>query len=83
MEFDTNFVYNVWNPKLDGMKVFYADNIEELKSCVESGDLSKMDYIHYSENEASPFAPEREAGDLNCKFVYFDPQYKSKIANQK
>ena len=83
MEFDMNFVYNAWNPKLDGMKVFYADDIEQLKCCVESGDISKMDYIHYSENEEKPFAPEWECGALNCKLIYWDPDYKSKIANQK
>ena len=83
MKFDMNFVYGAWDPKLDGMKVFFADNIEELQRLVESGDISKMDYIHYSENEEKPFAPEWDCGALNCKLIYWDPDYKSKIANQK
>ena len=83
MKFDMNFVYSAWAPEFDGEKVFYADDIDQLKCCVESDDLSKMDYIHYSENEEKPFAPEWECGELNCKLIYWDPDYKSKIANQK
>ena len=83
MKFDMNFVYSAWAPEFDGEKVFYADDIDQLKCCVESDDLSKMYYIHYSENEEKPFAPEWECGELNCKLIYWDPDYKSKIANQK
>ena len=82
MEFDMNFVYNAWAPELDGEKVFFADNIEKLKRLVKSGDISEMDYVHYSEDEEKPFAAEWDCGDTCSKLVYWDPDYIAK-ANQK
>ena len=61
-EFDMNFVYSAWAPELDGEKVFFADNIEELQRLVKSGDISEMDYVHYSEDDEKPFGAEWDCG---------------------
>ena len=83
MKFEMNFVYSAWDPNFDGERVFYADDIDELRCYVESDDLSKTDYIHYSEGDEKPFGTEWDCGAASYKLIYFDPDYKSKIANQK
>ena len=82
MEFDMNFVYSAWAPEFDGERVFFADDIDELKRLVKSGDISEMDYVHYSEDDDKPFASEWDGGDSCYKLIYWDPDYVVK-ANQK
>lgn len=78
MKFDMNFVYSAWAPEFDGEKVFFADNIEELQRLVESGDISEMDYVHYSEDEEKPFGAEWDCGETRSKLIYWDPDYIAK-----
>lgn len=82
MEFNTKFVHYMWDVKLDGVKAFYADDIEQLKHYVEFDDRERCGYIHFSFEKASPFAVEDEAQGRHFKFVYYDPHYKLKWAHE-
>ena len=82
MEFDAKFVHFMWDNKLDGMKAFYSNDIDQLKHYVEFNDTGRMGYIHFSFEKSNPFAVEDGDG-RHFKFVYFDPYYKLKRAFEK
>lgn len=83
MEFDTRFVYYMWDEKLEGKEAFYSDNIDSLKHYVQTNDQKKCDKIHFSFDESAPFATENELSHRHFKFVYCDPHYKLKLAQEK
>lgn len=78
MEFDAKFVHFMWDSKLNGVKAFCANDIDQLKHYVESNDTGRMGYIHFSFEESDPFVVEDD--DRYFKFVYFDPYYQFKRA---
>ena len=78
MEFDAKFVHFMWDSKLNGVKAFYANDIDQLKHYVEVNDTRRMGYIHFSFEKSSPFVVEDD--DRLFKFVYYDPYYRFKKA---
>lgn len=82
MEFDTRFVYYMWDVKLEGKEAFYSDNIDSLRHYVQTNDQKKCDKIHFSFDESAPFATENELQERHFKFVYCDPHYKLKWAQE-
>ena len=82
MEFNAKFVHFMWDNKLDGMKAFYSNDIDQLKHYVEFNDTGRMGYIHFSFEKSNPFAVEDGDG-RHFKFVYFDPYYELKRAFEK
>ena len=83
--FDKRFVHFMWDDELEGKEGFFSDDIETLRTYVESEnlkDLSKQYYntVRYSGNKFNPFNSERYC---NFIFFYYDPNYKVKRAFYK
>ena len=78
MEFNAKYVHFMWDSKLDGVKAFCANDIDQLKHYVEFNDTGWMGYIHFSFEKSNPFAVEDD--DRHFKFVYYDPYYRFKKA---
>ena len=82
MEFDAKFVHFMWDNKLDGMKAFYSNDIDQLKHYVEFNDTNRMGFVQFSFEKSNPFKIKGEDG-RHFKFVYFDPYYELKRAFEK
>ena len=78
MEFNSKFVHFMWDSKLNGVRAFYANDIDQLKHYVEFNDTGRMGYIHFSFEKSNPFVVEDD--DRHFKFVYYDPYYGFKKA---
>lgn len=78
MEFNAKYVHFMWDSKLNGVKAFYANDIDQLKHYVEFNDTGRMGYIHFSFEKSNPFVVEDD--DRHFKFVYYDPYYRFKKA---
>ena len=76
-KFEKEYVYFMWDDKLKGKKVFYADDINTLITDVTDGN--DMGIVKEGKFTYAPF-------EVNCecwKFVYFDPYYDLKIAHDQ
>lgn len=73
--FDKRFVHFMWDDKLEGQKVFVADNINTLIECIKKG--TSIYKVHWSRDTGMPF----ESDDLvRYRFAYYDPNNEVKKA---
>lgn len=80
-KFDKRFVYCVWYDEMEGQKVFVSDFIDELEIHVKSNDVTRMRKVKYAGGKRKPFY---EAEIDQCwQFVYFDPNYETKLAYEQ
>jgi len=76
--FDKRFVHFMWDDKLEGQKVFVADNINTLIERIKKG--TSIYKVHWSRDTGMPF----ESDDLvRYRFAYYDPNYEVKRAFYK
>lgn len=80
IEFNTKFVYCMWNEKLVGEAVFVADSLSQLKESVQSADVSRLVTVELSHNEDAPFHSEQSPYRGDWVYCYFDPWYKLRCA---
>lgn len=76
-KFEKKYVHFMWDDKLKGKKVFYADDINTLIKDVTDGN--NMGIVKEAEATFAPF-------EVKCdfwKFVYFDPYYELKVAHEE
>ena len=73
-KFEKKYVHFMWDDKLKGKKVFYADDIDTLIQDVTDGN--DIGIVKEGEFTSAPFEVKRDC----WKFVYFDPYYDLKIA---
>lgn len=75
--FDKKFVHFMWDDELEGKECFFADNIKDLKECVENGRYIRI--VFNSRDECAPFGKESNRA-IRFKFCYYDPLYYVKRA---
>ena len=77
-QFQKRYVHFMWDDKLQGKEVFFANTVEQLSKLVlENQDKRK---VFSSGNKAAPFSIN---GDPFCNkwmFIYYDPNYEFKVA---
>ena len=79
-KFDKRFVYFMWDDELEGKTVFFADYIPNLQQKVENNYIEHYTKVIQSD-ELLPFR--MEDGRATWQFVYFDPNYKLKLAYEQ
>ena len=76
--YDKRFVHFMWDDKLEGQKVFVADNINTLIERIKKS--TSIYKVHWSRDTGMPF----ESDDLvRYRFAYYDPNYEVKRAFYK
>lgn len=80
-KFEDKFVHFRYDDSLQGKRVFYADNIDNLERDVAEGEDCRV-LIGASEATGYPFLMDRSY-DVNWKFVYYDPNYDVKLAYEE
>lgn len=79
-KFDKRFVHFMWDDELEGKTVFFADYIPTLQQKVENNSIKDYTKVIQSD-EMLPFRMEDRRA--TWQFVYFDPNYKLKLAHEQ
>lgn len=78
MEFKPEYVRCTWSPELEGKEVCYSDSIDEIwQEVVNSKD--RRTRCEKGRSVKYPF----RCGTENWRFVYYDPNYSAKIAQEQ
>lgn len=80
IEFNTKFVYCVWDEKLVGETVFVADSVSRLRAMAEEANADNLITVGMSNDLDAPFHSEQSPYRGNWVYCYFDPWYKLRCA---
>lgn len=77
--FEKRFVHFMWSDELEGKEVFCSDSITMLVAYVNGNNRDLFGTVSHSNNPSYPF----DIRGNNWKFVYYDPLYDLKVANEQ
>lgn len=78
-KFEQEYVHFTWTDELEGKKVVGSDNPMILEKYVKDINRDSFGVVSYSSNDIFPF----RLKDRNYRFVYYDPNYKAKVAHEQ